>query len=86
MHAGPEANDFNISTSYTSITLRWTVPEALQYYSVVQGYNITYTEKEAGDGSKAAVPLDQLEASAVHGIAYLHASQWPVLAVIARTE
>ena len=65
MHAGPVANDFNISTSYASITLRWTVPEALQYYSVVHGYNITCEAKEAKNQSKIVVPHDQLEASAV---------------------
>ena len=68
MHAGPEVSDFELSSTSTSITLHWTVPEALKYYPVVQGYNISYREKdfEAKDGSKTKiVPSGQPEASAV---------------------
>ena len=68
MFAGPEASDFRVLSSSTSITLHWTVPKALKYYPVVQGYNVSYREKdsEAKDGSKSKiVPSDQPEASAV---------------------
>ena len=65
MHAGLEVSDFELSSTSTSITLHWTVPEALKYYPVVKGYNVSYREKEAKDGSKVALGLDQQEASAV---------------------
>ena len=72
MFAGPEASDFRVSSNSTSITIEWTVPEALKYYPVVQGYNISYREKdfEAKDGSKTKiVPSGQPEASAVASLA-----------------
>ena len=65
MHAGLEVSDFELSSTSTSITLHWTVPEALKYYPVVQGYNVSYREEEAKDGSMVAKGLDQQEASAV---------------------
>ena len=66
IHAGPEVSDFELSSTSTSITLHWTVPEALKYYPVVQGYNVSYREREeAKDGNKEALGLDQQEASAV---------------------
>ena len=65
MHAGPEVSDFELSSTFTSITLQWTVPDALKYYPVVKGYNLSYREREAKDGSKEALGLDQQKASAV---------------------
>ena len=65
MHAGPDVSDFELSSTSTSITLHWTVPEALKYYPVVKGYNVSYREREAKDGGKVALGLDQQEASAV---------------------
>ena len=65
MHAGPEVSDFELSSTFTSITLHWSVPEALKYYPVVKGYNVSHREKEAKDGGKVALGLDQQEASAV---------------------
>ena len=64
MHAGPEVSDFELSSTTTTITLQWTVPDALKYYPAVQGYNVSYGEKEAKDGSKVTLGLDQQEASA----------------------
>ena len=69
MHAGPwsKPNDnIVVSSSYTSITLQWTVPEPLKYYPAVQGYRITYRENSEKDGNRVDQDLDQPKASAVN--------------------
>ena len=65
MFAGPEANDFRVSSNSTSSTNEWTVLEALEYYPVVQGYNISYREKDFEKESKSVFGLSQHEANAV---------------------
>ena len=72
IYAGPQASDFNISSSFTSITLQWTVPNPLKYYPVVQEYNISYKEKEAENENNIIVPHDEQEASAVGLLACMH--------------
>ena len=66
---GPEADDFNLSATSSNISLQWTVPVPLQFYPVIDSYNITYREKGATDRNK--VTTTEPEASAV-GIACIH--------------
>ena len=47
--AGPIADAFELSATSNSISLQWTVPLPLQYYHVIDSYNISYWEKGATD-------------------------------------
>ena len=67
--AGPVAGDFEFSATSSSISIQWSVPVPLQFYPVIDSYNINYREKGATD--KGKVTTTQPEASAV-GIVCTH--------------
>ena len=47
--AGPIPDNLAVvSTSFDSVTLKWSVPVQLDYYAVIYGYSVEYTSEHSG--------------------------------------